>query len=383
MKVKKIVQISFLSCLILCGCSSPKEESKTPNETNTKELKEYSNMAFDAGFDTIYSYKEYGYDEELMRKHFDIGVELFSSYNNYFDIYNDYEGVNNLKAINDSAGKEAIKVDQEVIDLLKEAKLFYDLSDGAFDITMGAVLKVWHKYRDQGIALNEENKKGPIPSEEELEKANACKGWDKVEINEEEKTVYINDPCVSLDVGGIAKGYAAEQIGQEILKTDVEYASVNAGRNIRTLKTKPNNQPWRIGIANPSGEDSMLIMESITENSFVTSGDYERYYIGEDDKLYHHIIDPKTLFPSTYYHSVSIMTLDSGAADCLSTTLFSLTVAEGKEVLKRYTEETGNAASAVWIMDKDKAQDCLGKEMDQYFIAYTEDMEDKLEWKKS
>ena len=375
MKSLKLILLIALFLSGLTACANTPEESPTE-----KELIEYSEMAMDAGFDTIYAYSEFGYDKAVLEDHYTLGVNMFSSYNKLFDIYNDYEGVANLKTINDNAGIQPVEVDQEIIDMLHQAKEIYDISNGAFDITMGAVLKIWHEYREAGIALNEKEELAPVPSQEELDAVSMCRGWDKVEIDDENNTVYINDPCVSLDVGGIAKGYAAEKIAQAIEKNDVVYGNINAGRNIRTMKVKPNDVPWRIGIVNPTGEGSIVVVDSHEECSYVTSGDYERFYVGEDGYRYHHIVSSETLKPENLYRSVSIVTLDSGAADALSTTLFSISVEEGKKVLEKYKEITGQDANAIWIMDKDKSQGQKGKEIDDLLITYTDAMEDRLIW---
>ena len=376
--MRKLVKLALFIALIfnLFGCRA---ESNEKEEIKEKELIKYQNTALDAGFDTIYSYTAYGYDENELRNSFEVGTELFTKYNNLFDIYNDYDGINNIKTINDNAGIKPVEVDEEIIKMLLEAKEFYELSNGAFDITSGALLKIWHEYRDKGIAMNEKGELAPVPSIEELKKVDACRGFDKIEIDTTKNTVYINDPCVSLDVGGIAKGYAAERIYDNTINENILYGTINAGRNIRAFNTKPEG-PWRIGIADPDGETSILIIDSDTENSFVTSGDYERFYIGEDSNTYHHIVDVKTMYPAAYYRSVTIITKDSGAADALSTALFVLPIKEGKDLLEKYEQASGEKVSAVWIMNKDKAQECLGKEKNDLFIAYTEELEDKITW---
>ena len=375
--MRKVLKITLFIALLcnLFGCSTNKENE----ETDERELLKYQNTALDAGFDTIYSYTAYGYDENELRNSFELGTELFTKYNNLFDIYNDYESLNNLKTINDNAGIKAVEVDEEIIKMLLEAKEFYELSNGAFDITSGALLKIWHEYRDKGIAMNEKGESAPVPTIEELKEVEACKGFDKVEIDTDKNTVYISDPCVLLDVGGIAKGYAAERIYESTISENILYGTINAGRNIRAFNTKPEG-PWRIGIADPNGETSILVIDSDTENSFVTSGDYERFYIGTDSNTYHHIIDVNTLYPAAYYRSVTIITRNSSAADALSTALFVLPIEEGKALLEKYKKVSGDEASAIWIMNKDKIQNCTGKEKNDLFIAYTDDLEDKITW---
>jgi len=376
----KFTTLMLMASLILSGCSAAGSDSVSVQNSSTKELLSYSNLSYDSGFDTVYVYNEFGYDHDAMKKNFEKGVSIFAHANDLFDIYNDYENISNLKTINDNAGIQPVQVEPEIIDMLKTAKYFYELSNGEFDITMGALLKVWHRYRDAGIALNEKGESAPVPSEDELKAAAVYKGWDKVEIDEENNTVFITDPNVSLDVGGIAKGYAAEEIGQALEKEDIVYATVNAGRNIRTIHSKADGSDWRIGIQNPSGEGSIVVISTKGSMSVVTSGDYERFFVGTDGKSYHHIIDPSTMYPSEYYHSVTILTPDSAAADCLSTTLFTMSVADGQHVLDEYTRHTGNAAAAVWIMDPAKSQNAEGVISNDYFITWSPSLDNAIEY---
>ncbi len=360
-------------CVLLAGCAAEKEDNS--------ELVKYSNLSYDAGFDTVYAYTEFGTDEEKMKQNFTRGAELFRKCNDLFDIYHTYDGVNNLMTINENAGIRPVETDPAVIDMLKQAKEFYDLSGGAFDITIGSVLQVWHRYREAGIEANKEGKTYAVPSDEELREAASHSGWSHVIIDEEKNTVYLDDPEMSLDVGGIAKGYAAEYIARDIEPRIEGYANVNAGRNIRTIHEKADGTDWRIGVVDPEDGSSLLVIAMPGSQSFVTSGDYERFYIGDDGNRYHHICDPATLKPASYYRSVTIATRNSSAADCLSTALFCLSVEEGKEVLRRYTEKTGEKADAVWIMAADKAQDVTGRETGDYFVAYTDGLEGVISWK--
>ena len=138
---------------------------------------------------------EYTTNTDSAATHFKDSTILLRYYNQLFDIYNDYDGINNLKTVNDNAGIKPVKVDKPIIDMLHMAKAFYDYSNGEFDITMGALLKVWHKYREEGIKLNAEKQLGNLPPEEELTQAAGCKGWDNVVINDEESTclLYTSD----------------------------------------------------------------------------------------------------------------------------------------------------------------------------------------------
>ena len=151
----------------------------------------------------------------------------------------------------------------------------------------------------------------------------------------------------------------------------------NVGRNIRTVNDKPDGSTWNVGIADPEGTlpNGLALISSKGSFSFVTSGDYERFYIATDGNTYHHIIDPSTNYPASHYRSVTIFTEDSGVADCLSTTLFTLSIEDGKKVLEAYKQATGKEANAVWVMDLDKKQG-EGKETNGYYVVSSEGLKD-------
>ena len=379
-KITKLLISAVSVCTLLTGCTTKENQNTTSNNTsnNSQTLTKYENVSYDVGFDTMYNFMEYTTNTETAAAHFQNSASLLRYYNQLFDIYNNYDGVNNLKTVNDNAGVQPVKVDKPIIDMLHMAKDFYDYSNGEFDITMGALLKVWHKYREEGIKLNAEKQLGNLPSEEELTQAAGCKGWDNVIINDEESTVYITQPCQSFDVGGIAKGYATELVAEEVSQ-HMQAGYFNVGRNIRTFNDKPDGTTWNVGIADPEGAlpNGLALISSKGSFSFVTSGDYERFYIATDGKSYHHIIDPSTNYPASYYRSVTIITENSGVADCLSTTLFTLSIEDGKKVLEAYKQATGKEANAVWVMDLDKKQG-EGKETNGYYVVSSEGLKDNI-----
>lgn len=384
MKNTKIVKL-LASTLLAFNCTSCAKNNNIENEPNSQNNNPtaYSNISLDCGFDTFFSLKEYAPSKDVFNKHFEEATQTFSYCNKLFDIYNNYEGINNLKTINDQAGVEPVKVDPLIIELLQEAKEFYDLSDGEFDITSGNLLHLWHTYRDQGIDANQNNEYYPLPSVDELTSAASHRGFDAIEINTQDSTVYIKDKNVQLDVGGIAKGFAAEYTAKILETLGVnDGTNINAGGNIRTIGSKPDNSPWRIGIQDPRHEGSLLAVAIPGSISSVTSGDYERYYIAEDGNRYHHIIDPSTMYPATYYHSVTVFTKDSSVADCLSTALFTMNLEDGQHLLKTYSEKHPETPCyAIWIMDQDKKQGTEGKTIQDYFVAYSEQLSNSITWR--
>ena len=128
--------------------------------------------SFDAGFDTVISYIEWVKDEDTQyRENGNKTFEMFSYYNQLFDRFNDYENINNIKKINDNAGQNAVQVSQEIIDMLLEAKYFYNISYGKIDVTAGRMISLWHDAREDGMKLNAGGNLGDIPLQEELEEA--------------------------------------------------------------------------------------------------------------------------------------------------------------------------------------------------------------------
>ena len=256
----------------------------------------------------------------------DIHDELLS-YHQLYDIYKDYDGIVNMKTINDSAGKAPVKVDQKIIDLLLFSKEMYGKTNGKVNIAMGSVLKIWHDYREEGID-DPENAK--VPPKELLKKAAEHTDITKVIINEADSTVFLSDPEMRLDVGAIAKGYATEMVSRKFSSV-----IISVGGNVKAMGFKDEKKtPWNTGIENPDRESEKreLYIVTIHDAALVTSGDYQRYYT-VDGKQYHHIIDPDTLMPQNTYRAVTIVAADSGVADALSTALFNMSVEEGTKLI--------------------------------------------------
>ncbi len=249
---------------------------------------------------------------------------MLSKYHRLYDIYHDYTE-NNLKTVNDMAGVSPVEVAPEIIDLLIYSAEVYELTGGEVNVMMGSVLKLWHAARKAGDY---------VPSEDDLIAAAQHISIDSLVIDTAASTVYISDPLASLDVGAVAKGYATEKIAEALSTRGVSGYALNIGGNIRLIGEKSeSDSTWTIGITNPdksSAEYAKLLR--LSDTSLVTSGDYERAYtVGGVD--YHHIIDKDTLYPSSHFSSVSIVTADSALADALSTALFSMSEADGRALI--------------------------------------------------
>lgn len=294
-------------------------------------------------FDTVTKIVGYTETKEEFTEYAQFIYDNLKEYHQLYDIYNDYDGVNNIKTINDNAGIRPVKVDQKIIDLLLFAKEENKLSNGELNVAFGAVLSVWHKYRDAGI---EKPDKAELPPMDVLEEAAKHTDIDKVIIDEDAMTVYLDDPEMSLDVGAIAKGYATEKVANLVYEKGFTSGMLSVGGNIRALGVKADSkEKWNVGIQNPDleSEQTNILTLSLSDMSLVTSGDYERYYM-VDGQRYCHIINKDTLMPSNTFRSVTILSKDSGKADGLSTTLFNMSYDDGLKLIEELPE-----TEAVWI----------------------------------
>ena len=273
--------------------------------------------------------------------------DMLEVYHKLFDIYNEYEGIANLKTINKNAGIAPVTVDKKLIDLLLFSKQAYENTDGAVNIAFGSVLTIWHDAREEGIN-NPENAK--LPDVEKLQNAAAHCDISKIIIDTEKSTVFLEDAQMSLDVGAIAKGYAVEMTAKALEAEGVTSLLISVGGNVRAIGGKYNAESgdfdldWQIGIQDPENNDGELFSVMIDGLSVVTSGVYERYYT-VDGVQYHHIIDPNTLFPSKSFVSLTVICEDSGLADALTTALFNLPLEQSKAMVQKMP-----GVEACWVL---------------------------------
>lgn len=315
---KTLFLILFMS--FLCGCSSQKY-----NFTYVDVFDTYSTL-------TIYSsnYK----DSKAISD--DLHTELLKL-NKLFDIYNNYKDLNNLKTVNDNAGLQPVKVDKNIIELLKAGKEAYYITEGTVNIAMGSVLEIWHNYREN--ALN--NGIVKIPSLNELQKANKHTDINSIIIDEKESTVYIKDKYTSIDVGAIAKGYSADFAADYLKNRGVTAALLNLGGNVICINDNKKKN-WKIGITSPEKPDEYTDKIIISNQSAVSSGNYQRYY-EYNGKRYHHIIDSSTLYPSVSNKGVTVVSDSSLKGDIFSTALFILPYENGAKLADK------NNIQAIWI----------------------------------
>ena len=381
--MKKLSALLLLIAILLsmiCGC-----------ETTEENKISYKTVSY-GYFDTVTTIVGY---ESSQAKFADECNRIFSilgEYHKLFDIYHEYEGINNLYTVNKLVdGKhQVVKVDRKIIDMLLMAKEMHALTGGKMNIAMGSVLSIWHDYRTEGI---DDPSNAQLPPMELLTEAAKHTDINNLIIDEENSTVFLADPVMTLDVGAFAKGYAVEMTARALEAAGKSNYALNVGGNIRTVGGKADGSKWKTGIENPANTEEYIEYVGLKDNAIVTSGSYQRYYtvivsakcrscdwvydesigIPEQDvqpntppskitskntcpvcgekirrtsKQFHHIIDNETLMPSEGLLSVSIICTDSGLGDGLSTALFCMSIEEGMALINSI-----DGAEAMWVTE--------------------------------
>lgn len=222
--------------------------------------------------------------------------------------------------VNRAAGAHPVTVSEETYGVIKDGVHFSKLTGGAFDITVGPLVKLW------GIGRGGDT----VPPEAKIKNALSLVNYRDVVLNDVDHSVYLTRKGMVIDLGGIAKGYAGEAVEQLLQQAGVNHALIDLGGNIIAMGTKVDGSLWRIGIQDPDrGRGNYIGVVSVDSKAVVTSGKYERYFV-YNGKRYHHILSTQTGFPvENGVASVTIISADSTTADALSTSLFLLGVQKG------------------------------------------------------
>ncbi|MBO4562342.1 MAG: FAD:protein FMN transferase [Clostridia bacterium] len=290
-------------------------------------------------FDTVITLVSYS-DKAAFDEAAAAAEEIFSSLNKLFDIYHEYDNVVNLAAVNRMAG-ERTEVDPAIAELVSAGKEYFELTRGAVNIAMGAVLRLWH---DARINAEEDPEHASLPDEAAL--AEAAKHCSIDDVIVEGNTVLLRDPEMSLDVGAIAKGYAADRVAEKLGEMGVSFM-LNCGGAVLTNGKKPGGEDWIAGIADPAAAgEGFAAKVAVDSAALSTSGSYLRSFT-VDGKTYGHIIDPATLRPAEGTASVSVLCVGISAmtADALSTACFVLGAGIGGELI-----EGVEGASALFVL---------------------------------
>lgn len=221
------------------------------------------------------------------------------------------------------AGGHYVTVDEDTLELIRKGLYYCKLSKGKFDITVGALSDLWDITNNPGI----------VPDKKDIQAAQKTINYQNVKIRGNQVALKKKDAC--LDLGGIAKGYIADKMKAYLKSQGVTSAMINLGGNVLTIGNKPDGSTYTVGIQKPFDEmNRALGALSISDQTVVSSGIYERYF-KVDDKIYHHLLDTSTGYPiENNLLGVTIICNDSVDGDGLSTTCFALGLDQGMKLIE-------------------------------------------------
>ncbi|MNO22513.1 Thiamine biosynthesis lipoprotein ApbE precursor [compost metagenome] len=312
-----LVTMSLLGAL-LSGCGGANEAADAKSGTNSKQSQSQAVQPVSETFfifDTIVNVKIY--DNRATNQNLKEIEALLKDIDQ--KINRQLEG-SEIYQVNENSGVAPVQVSRETYDLVAKAISYAKQSDGLFDPAIGKLVGLW----------NIGHEGAHVPEPEEIAEALKLCNYRKVELNEANHEIYLQEKGMVIDLGAIGKGYAADIIYDYLAGQGFSSAIIDLGGNVYAMGQKPGNQKWNIGIQDPDQERGNPIGTiKVEDKTVVTSGIYERFFI-EDGKLYQHILDPRTGYPvDNGISSVTIVTKSSADADALSTTLFVLGIEDG------------------------------------------------------
>jgi len=317
-----LIALLFLS-LALAGCSKDAPASSPSPASETYYI-----------FDTVITVKVY--DTGATQQHFD---EIKTILQTIDKEMNRQLKDSEIDRVNRQAGKGGVQVSEETFEVVRTALEYAALTNGKFDPTVGPLVDLW------GIG----HEGAAVPGQAQLEQTLKLIGYQDAQLDDHSLSITLKRPGMSLDLGAIAKGYAADAIAGYLRDQGFHHAIVDLGGNILAMGARPDGSGWRIGIQDPGEQrGNPLGMLEATDKTIVTSGIYERYF-AQDGIVYHHILDTRTGYPvDNNLLSITIVTDVSMQADALSTSVFALGLADGMKFI-----ESRSDADAIFIT-KDK-----------------------------
>lgn len=252
---------------------------------------------------SVYTIVAYGADRGRLLTAVD---EAFEEVRRLDRMMSNYRPDSELSRLNREAGVREVEPSQELFRLLDRCDGYSRASDGAFDITVGPLMKIWGFYKGSGR----------LPHRAEIRGVLARIGYQKVVLNRQAGTVRFAQQGMELDPGGIGKGYAVDRIVAILKERKIDAALVSAGSSsIYALGAPPDQKGWKISIRHPRDLRQAVEEVELTNQSLSTSGTTEKFFRAEG-KTYSHIMDPRTGYPAQGVLSVSVIapeTLDSEA----------------------------------------------------------------------
>lgn len=242
-------------------------------------------------------------------------------------LFSDYLNSSELNALCATAGRDSfVRVSPLLYQIIYESKKAWQNSRGTFDITLGPLTRLWRAARKE--------KRFPAPAE--IEEAKSKTGFEKLLLDTVHHRIKLTQKAMQLDLGGIAKGFAAQQVIQYLQSEHIASALVDAGGDISCSMAPPGKQGWTIGINVPEQTDELLSKSLVLQNTSVaTSGDAYQYTLHKGKK-YSHIINPKTGYGVTSQRNVTVIANDGATADWLATACSILSIRKAKSLVRQF-----------------------------------------------
>ncbi|MDG9667975.1 FAD:protein FMN transferase [Hahella sp. CR1] len=255
----------------------------------------------------------------------DAAEKAFTAVDEEFDrleaLMSVYIDSSEVSKVNRLAAKQAVVITPELFHLIEKAQRVSELSGGAFDITFASIGK-YYNYRE-----------GLEPDARQIEENLPAINYRWIEMDPAALSIHFKDPRVTIDLGGIAKGYAVDKAIEKLAGLGIQYALVSAGGDSRLMGDK-HGRPWIVGVKDPRLEDKNAVLIPLENTAISTSGDYERFFMHDGVRV-HHIISPKTGKSAEESQSVTIIGPDATTTDALSTTVFILGAEKGLELIEK------------------------------------------------
>jgi len=242
-----------------------------------------------------------------------------------------------VQQVNAAAGKHPVAVGTELRDLLGTARQVSDWTGGTFDVTFGVMSGLWK--------FDYQNQDGTIPDHSEVVRRRSLINYHDLIVNEQAGTVFLRRPGMNVNLGGIGKGYTVDRARDILRRRGFRDFMIQFGGDMY-VAGREGDRPWRLGIQDPRGPANRIFAEmDLSDSTFSTSGDYERFFI-KDGRRYHHIIDPATGEPAGGCRSVTLITSSATVADGLSKGVFILGPEAGMALIERLPDVGGVIVSA-------------------------------------
>ena len=239
-------------------------------------------------------------------------------------LMNKFDSNSELSKLNTSSKNKPIEISDELFYCIKSSLEFSKLTDGAFDITIEPLVKLWREVGDRQV----------FPSDAEIKGALSDIGYSNIKLDTKNQSIVFSNSEIKIDLGGIAKGYAVDEAIEVLKREEISQALVNIGGNIYCLGESDRSEYWNLGLQDPAAKDKIIGTIKLKDKATSTSGSYERFFLIKE-KSFSHIINPKTGLPSEDLLSVTVIANSAIEADALSTAIFVLGKEKGAELIKR------------------------------------------------